>query len=313
MNYFIHDGTEQTGPYTLEQLKSKNISKDTLVWTDGFKDWIKAGDVEQLSSLFVSKPPPLRKKDPNEINKTGFSVNKLFTEKKYKGYLLGAITIIVLAIASLIYFNTRKDEKKEISSSSELSTTSTDSSNIKPEVTDTATKNIDTLTNTMVWDTISKPSNSDSSNISPSEFNIGGIPTDNSPNKVKPKEQEQKPKQVNKQIIKKNKDIALETIRPESSKINPVNFLSVNGRFYKNLLLEGVLEGTIQNRHREVSFSNIILEVRFLNAGGQVLDTRSFTQHNLVPAAQTVSFKIKTTTPKGTKNVSYNIAGARVR
>jgi hypothetical protein len=38
-----------------------NLKTDTLVWYDGAGDWKEAGKVEELNSLFVMIPPPLKK------------------------------------------------------------------------------------------------------------------------------------------------------------------------------------------------------------------------------------------------------------
>ncbi len=51
------------GPYSIgslqQQLDSGAISPSTLVWADGMADWEKASDVDELSRLFGTPPPPL--------------------------------------------------------------------------------------------------------------------------------------------------------------------------------------------------------------------------------------------------------------
>lgn len=61
MKYFLHDGDEQRGPFSLEDLKTKFITKDTPVWREGLADWSKAGALDELSSLFASVPPSFKK------------------------------------------------------------------------------------------------------------------------------------------------------------------------------------------------------------------------------------------------------------
>lgn len=61
--YYLNDGTAQQGPFTLEELQSKNITPQTPVWYDGLADWTTAGQVEELKDILVHTPPPFH--DPN--------------------------------------------------------------------------------------------------------------------------------------------------------------------------------------------------------------------------------------------------------
>ena len=59
--YFVAIDAKQTGPYTLEEIEkellSGTISQDTLLWTQGLKEWTKASTL--LSDSFLQTPPPL--------------------------------------------------------------------------------------------------------------------------------------------------------------------------------------------------------------------------------------------------------------
>jgi len=57
--YYYTDGINRFGPYSFEELKQKNISRDTLVWHKGLDYWKKAGETNELSRLFHSEPPPI--------------------------------------------------------------------------------------------------------------------------------------------------------------------------------------------------------------------------------------------------------------
>lgn len=59
--YFYTDGTNQFGPFTIEELKTKEIKSETNVWFQGIDEWIPAGKVEELHDLFETVPPPLKK------------------------------------------------------------------------------------------------------------------------------------------------------------------------------------------------------------------------------------------------------------
>jgi hypothetical protein len=56
-NYYLHDGTKRTGPFTLEELKSKNLHENQAVWTEGLKDWTEAGKIPGLKPLLIKTPP----------------------------------------------------------------------------------------------------------------------------------------------------------------------------------------------------------------------------------------------------------------
>ncbi len=50
--YYYTDGKERYGPFTLDQLRDRNIGMETLVWKEGMPDWVAAKNVSDLQSLF---------------------------------------------------------------------------------------------------------------------------------------------------------------------------------------------------------------------------------------------------------------------
>jgi hypothetical protein len=56
--YYLHNGTEQQGPFDIENLKTKNITKDTPIWYEGLSEWTTAGKIAELSVLFANATPP---------------------------------------------------------------------------------------------------------------------------------------------------------------------------------------------------------------------------------------------------------------
>ena len=70
VHYYYTDGKERFGPFTLDQLKDRNISESTLVWKDGLPDWVPARNLSDLESLFVvsiSEPPPINVPYTNQL------------------------------------------------------------------------------------------------------------------------------------------------------------------------------------------------------------------------------------------------------
>jgi hypothetical protein len=64
--YFIHNGTEQIGPLSIEELKIHQIKKDTPIWIEGMEEWTIAGELEELNYLFPPMPPPFIKQEKEE-------------------------------------------------------------------------------------------------------------------------------------------------------------------------------------------------------------------------------------------------------
>jgi len=56
--YYLLKKGQQVGPFSIDELKSKNIKKTNLVWAEGMADWLKASEVAELNTLFVVMPPP---------------------------------------------------------------------------------------------------------------------------------------------------------------------------------------------------------------------------------------------------------------
>lgn len=55
--YFYTDGTTNFGPFTFEEIKQKNITRETNVWFEGMGAWAPAGNVAALNELFKLVPP----------------------------------------------------------------------------------------------------------------------------------------------------------------------------------------------------------------------------------------------------------------
>jgi len=84
--YYLHNGKKQIGPFNISELKGKGIKLETEIWFEGIVDWTKAGDIDELKSLFLqSNPPPIKKKTKNSII-------------KYLTYILIAFSILLIIL-----------------------------------------------------------------------------------------------------------------------------------------------------------------------------------------------------------------------
>ncbi len=61
--FHIAVGQSQSGPFDMgvlqQQAASGQFTRNTLVWKNGMAQWVKAGDVPELASLFANVPPPI--------------------------------------------------------------------------------------------------------------------------------------------------------------------------------------------------------------------------------------------------------------
>lgn len=130
--YYINNGKENGGPFTLEELKSQQINKATLVWYQGMDEWTHAHDIEELSSFFTVVPPPIKFTTPTpETNSTPESED----EKESESTILGLkkshffLALLFLTIfAAVVFLNVIQNNKR---SEIELKNKETEFSNEK--------------------------------------------------------------------------------------------------------------------------------------------------------------------------------------
>jgi hypothetical protein len=62
-SWYLAAGGQQQGPYAVAKLRelaaARQLTRDTLVWTQGMAAWTKAGEVSELAALLAAVPPPL--------------------------------------------------------------------------------------------------------------------------------------------------------------------------------------------------------------------------------------------------------------
>lgn len=55
--YYLVINGEKSGPFTIDQLATQQLTPETPVWTEGMSDWVPAQQIAELSSLFASQAP----------------------------------------------------------------------------------------------------------------------------------------------------------------------------------------------------------------------------------------------------------------
>ena len=56
--FYLHDGQDQVGPFSAQELKDKQVNRDTHVWRAGMANWERAADIPELRYLFFNNTPP---------------------------------------------------------------------------------------------------------------------------------------------------------------------------------------------------------------------------------------------------------------
>lgn len=109
--YYVFIENKKFGPCSLDQIKNMNLSRDTLVWKEGLDSWVKAIEIEELTSMFIKSPPSL----PFEIQR---SIKRNILVKIFiYNFLIGFILSIVFNW--IAYLGVMSDHPEEIYSRNE--------------------------------------------------------------------------------------------------------------------------------------------------------------------------------------------------
>ena len=116
--YFYTNGVDKIGPFTIEELKGQNLSKETKMWFYGLDNWTSLSEIEELNSVTNSIPPPLNIRDKKDKDNSKSKEND-FPEKvrvkkksnKRNFVKIFFITIAILAIILLIGYTSLNNQK----------------------------------------------------------------------------------------------------------------------------------------------------------------------------------------------------------
>lgn len=113
--YYLHNGTESSGPFDIEELKAKKITKKSPVWFEGMENWKYAADISELNMLFVISPPPISSfsvPEPSPIAKQKKVVRKILGMSKNSFFVV--CVVLVLATSTVIFNNIRENKNREL-------------------------------------------------------------------------------------------------------------------------------------------------------------------------------------------------------
>lgn len=100
--YYYSDGTDQHGPFTLEELRSKNIEAGTLVWYEGMKDWQPASELPEFAGWFgaATPPPTASGQIPTETRPT-YASSQTYLQKPPKNWLIESVLVTLFCCLPL--------------------------------------------------------------------------------------------------------------------------------------------------------------------------------------------------------------------
>lgn len=113
--YFLHTNNETIGPFDIEELKALKITKATPVWFEGMQHWKTAGEIPELTRLFIAIPPPISSfssalPTPKE--------EKIADERKILGLSKNTFSIVfgllALTSATLVFNNIQENRSREL-------------------------------------------------------------------------------------------------------------------------------------------------------------------------------------------------------
>ena len=118
MDFFIIENGQQVGPLTIAQLAEKNITSDTLVWSEGMADWQPAWKVQELRYILEEKTADANK--TQQQNTTTVPpippvppVSPSCKKPKSKWIWKLSSIIIVLILITFLVTNPSKESHKE--------------------------------------------------------------------------------------------------------------------------------------------------------------------------------------------------------
>ena len=119
--YYVHNGSEQEGPFTLNELRTKNLTTDTPIWYEGLSGWTIAEKVYELKDMFstsVQVPDGVAQTFPPDF----YSETKKRSPRKIVFYVFLILIIIIIGFVALDLLD-RYGKQYRVQSGEELETT----------------------------------------------------------------------------------------------------------------------------------------------------------------------------------------------
>jgi S1-C subfamily serine protease len=92
--YYIYQNNQELGPFSMDALKSRGISRDTLVWAEGMTTWQQAGSLSEMRGILGGAAADYGKGGGSRKNRNA------------KSLLVGGAVLIALVIAGIAGYKT---------------------------------------------------------------------------------------------------------------------------------------------------------------------------------------------------------------
>lgn len=128
--YYLHDGQAQQGPFSIEELKEKQLSKATPIWFDGIENWTTVGEVEALKEI-VNVPPPFVPTPPKQHT----AVKTAPPKRSNLGRVLIYLSIIALVLLCVFLYNAGVQKNDELKREERVNAEEDNKAEIKNNIT----------------------------------------------------------------------------------------------------------------------------------------------------------------------------------
>lgn len=112
MKLFYEKNGQSVGPVDIQSIPPNELGRNTLVWTEGLDEWVKASEIESLESYLAVQPPPL----PSRVSRFKEKIESKYdqdydreTEATYFGALLLLVGILFALMSNDWEFGSEKD------------------------------------------------------------------------------------------------------------------------------------------------------------------------------------------------------------
>lgn len=106
--YFYAEGKNTVGPVELDELISKKLPKETLIWHEGLSNWTAAVNIPEIAESFLQMPPPLPLEETVRVTNTEQKVKKR-SSKNYI-FIIGLIFLVSLSTLGYKFWSSSKKE-----------------------------------------------------------------------------------------------------------------------------------------------------------------------------------------------------------
>ncbi|MDX9881142.1 MAG: DUF4339 domain-containing protein [Prolixibacteraceae bacterium] len=94
--YFIVENNQQAGPFSIDELRVKEVGPSTLAWFEGLPNWQQAATINELNELFVSPPPLYHEGVPSFRREPASSYHPMPVQENTGGNMIAIAYLLAL-------------------------------------------------------------------------------------------------------------------------------------------------------------------------------------------------------------------------